>query len=170
MNQRIWSIACSVPTSLSHRTAREELSFYFTGEEVEVHSNERHLPEVTQFGRGEVTLPQVSLSLNVSSVCSFHQRDNQTKEKESGFAIRYIQVQISPLPHMGCVALGLDFHPCEMEIAMYLMVIVTMEWLPQVEIPGTCQELKKWWPMVFFPLWVPSHSCLYPRVVQDAPR
>ena len=89
---------------------------------------------------------------------------------ELTFRLRYIQVQILPLPHMGCVALGLDFHPCEMGIAMYLMVIVMMEWLPQVEIPGTCQELKKWWPMVFFPLWVPSHSCLYPRVVQDAPR
>ena len=71
---------------------------------------------------------------------------------------------------MGCVALGLDFHPYEMGIATYFMVIVAMEWLPQVEIPGTCQELRKWWPMVFSPLWVPSCSCLYPRAVQDAPR
>lgn len=54
------------------------MSFHFTDEEAEVHGNKGDLPEVTQFGKGEVTLPQVYLSLNVSSVYTFHKTDSQT--------------------------------------------------------------------------------------------
>ena len=113
------------------------------------------MSRVTQVGRAEVDLPQVCLSLHISSVCVPPTEGTTGLKRqslgESGFAVGYIQVQISPLPLMSCVALGLDFTPCEMGIAASLTITVMMEWLPQVKIPGTCQVLKKWWPVVFFP-------------------